>query len=77
MMDCRLIQGFVSTIEAGGVKVRPAGCDAALTPVLPMQAFQVVQPDGSTLELRQTVKINDLVAVALFSDGSGLILGKL
>lgn len=57
MMDCRLIQGFVSTIEAGGAKVRPAGCDTALTPVLPLQAFQV--------------------AVALFSDGSGIILGKL
>lgn len=76
-MDCKLIQGFVSTIEQGGVKVRPVGCDTAVTPVLPLQMFKVVQPDGAAIELKQDLKINDLVAVALFADGSGIILGKL
>lgn len=76
-MDCKLIQGFVSTIEQNGVKVRPVGCDTAVTPVLPLQVFRVVQSDGTALELKQDLKINDLVAVALFADGSGIILGKL
>lgn len=80
--------GVVTQVMAGGAQavIRPYGQDSTVTPPLPVQTLKIKipaftaheeqHPEQEIVQFHPVLAVGDVVAFALFEDGTGLIIDK-
>ena len=80
--------GVVTQVMAGGAQagIRPYGQGSTVTPALPVQTLKIRIPafeahgeqhsEQEIVQLHPVLAVGDVVAFALFEDGTGLIIDK-
>ena len=80
--------GVVTQVMAGGAQavIRPYGQGSTVTPPLPVQTLKIRIPafeahgeqhsEQEIAQLHPVLAVGDVVAFALFEDGTGLIIDK-
>ena len=74
--------GIVTQVMAGGAQavIRPYGQGSTVTPPLPVQTLKIRIPafeaHGEIVQFHPVLAVGDVVAFALFEDGTGLIIDK-
>mgnify|MGYP003207701872 CR=1 FL=1 len=80
--------GVVTQVMAGGAQavIRPYGQGSTVTPPLPVQTLKIRIPafeahgeqhsEQEIVQLHPVLAVGDVVAFALFEDGTGLIIDK-
>lgn len=79
--------GVVTQVMAGGAQavIRPYGQGSTVTPPLPVQTLKIKipaftanrqHPEMNIVQFHPVLAVGDVVAFALFEDGTGLIIDK-